>query len=887
MGNIYEDLNLISESDVEQKLIYKLLTTPSPLGLGFADSDFQTKNDIRKITIGKGNSKKIYFPDYVIIIDGIPLAIIEAKAPNEDLDEAIREARLYATEINSAFPKNINPCSRLIVTDGLNISGCQWDENKPCVALKVSDLNPINDSYETFCKFISKSVISSAATEIRKSIRKNATYLKPVHMLGGKAVINESVGENSFGSNISLEYKHLFNPETIDDRNKIAKNAYVPSKRKLSHVSPIDKIIRATLPVSVHNSIEIGDTKQPVEIFDKISQLSHAEHEMCLLIGSVGSGKSTFTDYLREVALPESLRNATDWINVNLNKAPVSKDKIYDWLVLQCTTAIKANFTDKDFDSLDTLLAIYSKEIAKIKKGRASLYPPNSEKYADVIYEELKLLQSNSVLTLNSLIDYAYTGRNKLLIVVLDNCDKRLRDDQLLMFEVATWLKNSFPCMIFLPLRDSTYDQYCNLPPLDTVIKDMVFRIDPPLLEKVIYARLNYALREIDKNHNTFIYYLPNNYKVECKRNEVGTYLSCIIKSLFQDNLFRRIITGLAGRNIRKGIEILLDFCKSGHILESEILKIRQSNGNYCLPPHLIMRILLRGKRRYYCDEYSSIKNLFWSEPEDDLPDPFVRICILQWLKDRFRVFGPNKTKGFHKADSIIKALQANGHSGNRIAKEIDALIGANCIIAETLAENVCSDDLVSISPAGFIHLDLLRYIGCLSAMSEDTYFRENQIAKSIADNLIGDGIFQHASRQADISNSKLLLDYMASYNDDYLLRNNPVICDESKNNLFDIHELKAHVDSISQKDSIFVQKETLLKEYPSGEWTEAQVASVQPYGLFVEFGLSGTGFIHQSNYQKIDVQKIDKIEEGDWVIVEIIRFNHEHNKFDLRLIDV
>ena len=102
MTNRYQNLTLLSESDVEQKFIIDLLTTEIPDGLGFKTSDFKTKIDIRKIAIDKGTKKKLYFPDYAVVIDGLPLMIIEAKTPGEDLSEAIREARLYATEINSS-----------------------------------------------------------------------------------------------------------------------------------------------------------------------------------------------------------------------------------------------------------------------------------------------------------------------------------------------------------------------------------------------------------------------------------------------------------------------------------------------------------------------------------------------------------------------------------------------------------------------------------------------------------------------------------------------------------------------------------------------------------------------------------------------------------------
>jgi type I site-specific restriction endonuclease len=101
-----------SESDVEQKFIVSLLLQAAPDGLGYSDVDYRTKVDIRKLAIDKGNSKKLYYPDYAIVCDGLPLLIIEAKTPGQDLREAMREARLYAAEINASYPKGINPCER-------------------------------------------------------------------------------------------------------------------------------------------------------------------------------------------------------------------------------------------------------------------------------------------------------------------------------------------------------------------------------------------------------------------------------------------------------------------------------------------------------------------------------------------------------------------------------------------------------------------------------------------------------------------------------------------------------------------------------------------------------------------------------------------------------
>src|SRR5882672_9249460 len=113
--------DLQTESDVEQKVLYPLLIGARPQGLGFAPPEILTKLNIRRLEIGKGPSKKLHFPDYIVVLAGFPVMVIEAKAPGEDLDEALEEARLYAAKLNSLFPTGVNPCLRVVASDGLNL----------------------------------------------------------------------------------------------------------------------------------------------------------------------------------------------------------------------------------------------------------------------------------------------------------------------------------------------------------------------------------------------------------------------------------------------------------------------------------------------------------------------------------------------------------------------------------------------------------------------------------------------------------------------------------------------------------------------------------------------------------------------------------------------
>ncbi|WP_306522864.1 type I restriction endonuclease [Rheinheimera sp.] len=877
----FNNIIISTESDVEQKFIYPLFTTPLPLGLGYSDEDIQTKINIRKLKIDKGNSQKIYYPDYVIIIEGLPVAIIEAKAPGE-LGDAFREARLYASEINASYPSDINPCETVIVTDGVELHIGNWDISEPTTKILRKEINPTTQIYVSIQSSISKNSLIEKCKKILKRVRKSSRYFKPKHMLGGNTVINETVGENSFGSNISVEYRHLFNPVTTKQRTEIVQNAYVTSKRKMSHVAPIEKIVRASIPTFEKVSTKINDTKKPIEIIEKLAKHQKLKHEVCLLIGSVGSGKSTFTDYLRVLALPKDMKESIEWVNINLNEAPLQRDMIYKWVSEKTVEKIIQNNEDTDFDEIDNLYKIYDRQIEKLKKGRASLFKDNQEKYNEIIFQELTSLQKDSSITLSSFIHYLEKYQRKSTIIILDNCDKGNSDDQLLMFEVANWLKKEFECIVFLPLRDSTYDRFKDQPPLDTVIKDLVFRIDPPLLDKVIYSRLNYLSKEISDRSDDFYYFLGNGTRVKCKYKEVDVYIRSVITTLFQDKFFRRIIIGIAGRNIRKGLEMVLDFCKSGHINEEEILKIRQSQGETKIPQHLISKILLKGNKKYYSDKDSHIQNLFSSYDSDELPDPFIRISILELLSQKFREYGPNRTKGFHKVSEILKTLQMLGHSYTRSYEEISTLAESGCINSESHNRDIQKEDLVCISASGFIHLELLKNINYLSVVSEDTLFRENKPASEIRDNIIGAGTFKSDSKQTAILNAKILTEYLYKYNEEYSLGTSRTVEQSFTYSVNKIPEIFEYVSKIASSDESLNSFERLNSIYPKGSHVEAQIVSIQKYGIFVEFGIDGTGMIHKSDISQPSL--INTLEVGDWINAEIVSYNTEHNRFKLTL---
>ena len=872
---MYQLSNVVqaSESDVEMKIIFPLLTNKTPEGLGYKDYQIQTKASLKKILIDKGASQKLYYPDFAITVHGVPMIIVEAKKPHEDLDEAYRQASLYASEINKEYPTGTNPCQLVISCDGLKLYAGNYDTNTPQFKITSENWNNLNVDFDNFLSKFSLKTSEQNAKIFRNKIRTDVKFKNPISLLGGKKIRNLE-SSNSFGENISIQYRHLFNPNLEIEKKEIVKNAYVKLNKVESHINPIDNIIRKRI-FNGEGKL-ISDLENPHEITSKFNDPKKLNNQVLLLIGSVGSGKSTFTTYLKEVALDEDVREKTYWVNLNLNEAPLNKEEIYKWVKNSIIENIKHDFKDNDFETLSFLFDLYEEEITALKKGVLSLFNEQDAKYKEILAENIMKYQEDTELTLQKLISNFLNKQNKNLVVVLDNCDKRNTEEQLLMFEVANWIKDNIKTIVFLPLRDTTFENHKYDKPLDTVVKDLIFKVNPPNLEQVLASRVNY-ISSLSKTNNSGYYFLDNGIKVQYPSKDEENYLKSILNSLFNNNFFKKLISGFAGRNIRNGIEIFLDFCKSGHINDAEITKILKSKGTYILPNHLISKVFIRGNKVYYTDTNSRIKNLFFSFPSDDIPDPFIRVAILKYLYDNKTSTVLRSLKGYIKTEELVKFLNSLGHDENRIIEEINQLLRFNLIENESLnPENFNIDDLITISSIGNANYEIIRNIDYLASCSEDLWYRDNQLAEKIATNLSGNGDYAHLSIQSVSQNARRLVNYLEKYysSNFSFATNNLIVTDFIP---MDFKLLNTDIDEFDKN----IKTDT-IPNLSREEVYEASILNIQHYGMICE--IVDTPFFGLIHASELPDNFIENYSLGNTLKVKIKQFKKEHNKYNLIL---
>lgn len=301
---------------------------------------------------------------------------------------------------------------------------------------------------------------------------------------------------------------------------------------------------------------------------------------------------------------------------------------------------------------------------------------------------------------------------------------------------IAKYIQSEIRCLIVLPLRHETYENHRYEPPLDTALKDLVFRIEPPPFQEVLKKRLGLVVKEARLLGPKKLSYHVGGKTIELPAEKLERFLHAMMAALFEHQHYgRKIIIGIAGWNIRKAFEMFLEFCRSGFIREEDIFAQQASTGQVANLSHsAVAKVLLRTNHRYYDGDESYVKNIFQVNPASPMPFALLRYWILSWLRGKATETGPSGFRGYQRLSNLVHDLVAVGADGSAVRADVLYLAKAGCILPEHLrTDNIHDTDLIAITPAGHVHLELAHQdINYLAACAEDAWVADQALAERV-----------------------------------------------------------------------------------------------------------------------------------------------------------
>lgn len=678
----------LSESDTRSKIIDKLFTSC----LGWSESDI-----VREEHVQNG------FIDYIFHVDGMPRFVLEAKkigasfelpislkgrrytlhgalSKSETVMRAIEQTRQYCTEIcvNYGVVSNGN---QLIVFEAF-ITGKKWREGNAIVYFSLDD---IEKNFVKFWNLLSKDAVR--LNSLRKYVSGEfggISYNRPLDKVYNK---DEKLLRNHLAGCMMPFIKHFFEEITDEARIDILERCYVYNRSFQSTNDQIRSFFIDQLPphsetYKIENFVEGKDSagKFQVNFYKCAEYLSKDEPEgsLSLLLGGVGSGKTTFLHRFFKVVLqPEE---KVLWFYVDFRTAPARIKDFREFLI----TKIAQEYENK-----------YAKRLEKELQGL------DVEKINPTIKDLIRLF---TVLKL-----FGYT-----LSLVIDNVDQHYSlspEIQHQLFLEAQYLTDTLKTITILSLREESFFKSALSGVFDAYYLTKFHIVSPNFLE-LIEARTNYLLEVLELSDSEIRRKVKTRRPLLSKEMEDLKIFFKIVLDSFRGpegkrKGITRFVESIAGGDMRRALELFNLFLISGNTRMSRILGIYRKLGSYQIAYYELLTSIILGESRYYSSERSHVMNVFDVNTQYT-NSHFLHLKILQFARDRVQ-YETKIGRGFLPISNLIQDAEKISISKEAIEDSLVRLARFKLIVFDHQDPNdVKTASYFKITQTGIYYLEQL-----------------------------------------------------------------------------------------------------------------------------------------------------------------------------------
>jgi hypothetical protein len=297
---------------------------------------------------------------------------------------------------------------------------------------------------------------------------------------------------------------------------------------------------------------------------------------------------------------------------------------------------------------------------------------------------------------------------------------------------------------IILQMRDETYERFKDRPPLDTFRSGVIFHISPPRFLDVVKRRLELSLEYLAKNTDKRLEYkLSNGVTIVYPNSRLGEFIKGIYLELFERRTnISRVLQGIAGRDVRRALEMFVSIINSGHLSEEAITSNARGGGEIAITEYVVLRILMRTEYRFFSNRSGFISNIFDFDEDWEQPNNFLLSDILFWLSDNRKKNGEIGLEGYFSVQHIADILQLRGYVEQDVVAACSMLVQRHLIEADHMnSVSATLDDCVKVTASGYIHLRILcERLEYLYGVLTVTPISDSVAASKIADTINVEG---------------------------------------------------------------------------------------------------------------------------------------------------
>lgn len=455
--------------------------------------------------------------------------------------------------------------------------------------------------------------------------------------------------------------------------------------------------------------------RESSSLVDSIATASSNARPLAILIlGSVGTGKTTFLQYTRRVASHLYFEKSKSdpyphWIDVDFRNFSQNESPI-DFIYRALFEYIKADDYYNDYNR--SIKNAYANDINALKSGPMFLLSKNQEGFDEKITNVIMADYSQVNPYVDKLIGYG--AAQSPMFLVIDNIDQFEDDNtQSEIFSDAIALAGRLNINLIIAMRESTYVEHRNTPTFDAFDFDPI-HIEPPEIPSVLSRRFFLTGQMLSNKKGSFTALNGADFKVD----DLSVFIDIVKSSVLGTEIGERIDV-LSNHDVRLALRMTREFLARGYTDPAKALQTFDATQKYTLPKQEAFRSILLGNQSVYSEEYSVIGNPFDSRlgrSNGELLRMFVLNALVKQSSNNGSgsLDGPNirdnlKTIGFSESDTIDilsdlcekRFIHTKSHGRAEIgssyfASRLGGHIIRNLLSDFTFIENILMDTFIS-----------------------------------------------------------------------------------------------------------------------------------------------------------------------------------------------
>lgn len=725
-----------SEADTRAKVVDRILSEV----LGWAEAEIQ-----REAPIVAG------YLDYILSEGGRGVVVVEAKREGLSFEVPTSVERRHRHKLSGAIRTSgetykaieqvQNYCGERGIRYAVATNGYAWivfRAHREDIPWRTGDaiIFPtaayIKDNFTEFWNLLSQPAVRGGSLE--RAFASPLTTPRPqFRVISSIRNPDAPLMRNRLHQPLGAFVEAVFRDIAEPDQGEQLKACYVYNHSLRVIDSDLQLVIQDSIPAFALNDGARPVSRGPADAGDfgrdVVSATRSASGTVFLLLGGIGSGKTTFLKRFFNFVGADSLKRATIWFFLDLLSAPLDVSTIEKHVTDSILAEIRRGYLEPDLETRETLLRAFRDELAVLHRTTMDPTRISPEEYERRLSRKLENWMSDSVSYVPRLLAVA-RERGFGTVICIDNVDQLPGTYQAQVFLLAQRLAAQMKAVTIVALREESY-YAASIQKTFTAYNNRKFHIASPSFRKLIGLRMEYLERLLQLPPDQRIAALGTS--VDAQDAAIVRFFDIIRKSIFVVNRnISRFIEALAFGNMREALDMFATFLYSGATDVDKMLGIYERQGSYFVAFHEFAKAIILGDRRHYRESESRILNVF-DRGNVGISSHFTVLRIMRVLLAQSQATS-REGRGFVRLEDVINAFADTFGDENDVVYALNRLVRKQLVQVDTRStESISGASWVRVSSAGWYYAKFLaNSFAYLDLMLEDTAFDNQQVVNQL-----------------------------------------------------------------------------------------------------------------------------------------------------------